>query len=148
MKTIRNVTHIAAPPEAVWQIVTDLDGYREWNPFITSVSGDLRVGGRLRATFTLADAKPRTFTPTVTVHETGHRLTWVGHLAVRGLFDAEHTIAVEPQADGTELVHSEQFRGVLVPLLRRTLHKTHDAFLAMDRALAERAAAGASRPDS
>jgi hypothetical protein len=143
VKTIHNVTVVDAPAETVWRVITDLDHYGEWNPFITALSGDLRVGGRLSATFALAGAKPRTFTPTVTVLEPGRRLTWLGHLAIRGLFDAEHTIAISPREQRTELTHTEHFRGLFVPLLRGTLAKTHQAFLAMDAALARRATAPA-----
>ena len=80
----------------------------------------------------------------LTLLEPGRRLTWQGHLAIRGLFDAEHTIAIAPRQQRTELTHSEHFRGVLVPLLRGTLAKTREAFLAMDAALARRATAPAA----
>ena len=35
------------PPERVWAVLTDFDSYPKWNPFIHSISGDLRVGGHL-----------------------------------------------------------------------------------------------------
>lgn len=139
MKTIHTTTLIDAPAEVVWNVITDLDHYRDWNPFITELAGDLRVGGRLQATFTLANRKPRTFTPTVTVLEPGRRLTWVGRLAVPRLFDAEHTIAIEPRSGRTELLHTEHFRGLLPLMLGRLLAATHDAFVTMDEALAQRA---------
>lgn len=31
---------IAAPPNAVWAVLTDFDRYNEWNPFIVKLSGD------------------------------------------------------------------------------------------------------------
>lgn len=140
MKTIETITRIDAPPEVVWQIIADFDRYPEWNPFITELHGALRRGARLRATFALAGRKPQTFRPRITVLEPGKRLLqWHGRLAIPRLFDADHILAVEPHGTGSRFVHREHFRGVLVALLRKTLAATHDAFAAMDAALAHRA---------
>lgn len=146
MTTIQTTRDIDAPPEVVWQVITDLTRYRDWNPFITSLDGDLRVGGQLRATFSLPGRKPRTFTPTVIVFEPGRQLTWLGRLAIPKLFDGEHSFSIEPRDGRTLFIHTERFRGLLPPLLGRMLAATHDAFVAMDTALARRAetvAAGA-----
>ena len=149
MRTIETTTDIAAPPDVVWEVITDFASHREWNPFITELHGELRPGARLRATFTLAGRKPQTFSPTLTVVEPNRRLAWAGRLAIPKLFDAEHIFEVEPQSAGSRLVHREHFRGVLVPILRRTLAATHDAFIRMDAALAQRAETiAASRPIS
>jgi hypothetical protein len=139
VKIIETTSHIDAPSEVVWRVITDFDAYPGWNPFITSLEGDLREGARLRATFQLAGRKPRTFRPTVTVVDPGRRLVWVGRLAVPKLFDAEHGFAVRPLDAGTEFVHTELFRGVLPPFLGGILTATHDAFTRMDAALVARA---------
>lgn len=145
MKTIHTTTLVDAPPEIVWNVITDLPRYQDWNPFITELAGDLRVGGRLRATFSLAGRKPRTFMPTVTILEPGQQLTWLGRPAIPRMFDAEHTLAVESADSGTAFIHTEHFRGVLPPVMGRLLAATHDAFVAMDSALARRAQALARR---
>jgi hypothetical protein len=75
----------------------------------------------------------------VTEYEPGRRLTWLGHLGVRGLFDGEHTLAVEPHGTGTLFTQSETFRGILPPLLGRLLAATEEGFVAMNAALARRA---------
>jgi hypothetical protein len=38
---------IDASPERVWQVLTDLPAYAEWNPFITEADGAVVVGERL-----------------------------------------------------------------------------------------------------
>jgi hypothetical protein len=141
VKTIETTTDIDAPPEVVWEVITDFARYREWNPFITELLGELQQGARLRATFALAGRKPQTFTPTLTDVDPNRRLVWNGRLAVPKLFDAEHIFEVAPHGTGSRLVHREHFRGVLVPLLRSTLTATHDAFTRMDAELAQRAEA-------
>jgi hypothetical protein len=139
VKIIETTSRIDVPPEIVWGVITDFRAYSEWNPFITSLEGDLREGARLRATFQLPDRKPRTFRPTVTVFDPGQRLVWLGRVAVPKLFDAEHGLTVRALDSGTEFVHTERFRGVLPPLLGTILTATREAFNRMDAALIIRA---------
>jgi hypothetical protein len=59
---------------------------------------------------------------------------------VRGLFDADHLILVEPRgAGGSRLVQQEQFNGLLVPFFQRALDRgTLPGFHAMNVALKDR----------
>jgi hypothetical protein len=139
VKTIETTTVIEAPADVVWSVITDFRAYADWNPFITALAGEPRLGARLRATFTLPGRKPRTFTPTVVAFEPGRRLSWLGRIAIPKLFDAEHILAVTSRDGGSEFVHTEHFRGLLPPLLGKLLAATHEAFVAMDTALKERA---------
>jgi hypothetical protein len=41
---------IAATPERIWSILTDLPAYPAWNPFIRSISGPIATGQRLAIT--------------------------------------------------------------------------------------------------
>ena len=81
-----------------------------------------------------------TFKPKVLAAD-GRELRWLGHLLMPGLFDGEHRFLVEDLVAGhSRLVQSEDFRGVLVPLLRRSLErKTKPGFVAMNEALKKRA---------
>jgi uncharacterized protein YndB with AHSA1/START domain len=38
---------IDANPERVWQVLTDLSAYPDWNPFIVRAEGRIDVGSRL-----------------------------------------------------------------------------------------------------
>jgi hypothetical protein len=139
VRTIETTSHIDAPPEIVWDVITDFAAYPQWNPFITSIEGEAREGAHLRTTFQLAGRRPRTFRPTVKVVEPGRRLVWLGRLLIPGLFDGEHGFALRPAASGTDFVHTERFRGILPPLVGRVLAATHEAFTRMDAALVARA---------
>ncbi len=44
---LRTEVEIAAPTEAVWETLTDLAAYPDWNPFIVSAEGRATVGERL-----------------------------------------------------------------------------------------------------
>jgi hypothetical protein len=79
--------------------------------------------------------------PTLVEMVEGHRLRWVGRMDVRGLFDAEHLFVVETRGTaGSRLLQQEQFSGLLVPFLSRSLDRgTLPAFRAMNAALKDRA---------
>ena len=39
---------INAPPEKVWEVISDLDSYGEWNPFVLECRSTLKPGDPLR----------------------------------------------------------------------------------------------------
>ena len=138
-KTLTTEIDIAAAPQQVWQVLSDLSAYGEWNPFIVQATGRAVVGDRLTLRMQPASGKERTLRPTVTEARDGELLRWVGHLAVPGLMAVEHTFSLKAAGSGTRLVQSEDFRGVLVPLVARTLERgTLPAFRRMNEALKRR----------
>ncbi|QBX56082.1 SRPBCC domain-containing protein [Nocardioides seonyuensis] len=140
MKQITRTLDIPATPEAVWSVLADTDSYERWNPFVTKLSGRLAVGERLEVRIQPPGGRAMTFRPRVVTVEPGRALRWLGRLGVPGVFDGLHELRLEPTAAGTRFVHSETFRGLLVPLLGKTLAATADGFDAMNQALAEECA--------
>ena len=131
---------ISASAERVWQVLTDFTAYREWNPFMLEASGRAAPGERLTIRMQPVDGRAMTFTPTVLAAEPGRRLRWLGRLLLPGIFDGEHSFTLEPVEGGVRFVQEEEFRGVLVPLLARSLRKgTAPAFEQMNLALKARA---------
>ncbi len=143
MKELHTEIEIHAAPAVVWQVLTDLPLFEEWNPFVTLASGKVEVGEQLSVHMEPPGGKPMTFRPTVTRVVAQKEFRWLGHLLFRGLFDGEHIFELEPLAEGRlRFVHREKFRGVLVPLLWKSLDTNARAgFEAMNRALKERAEA-------
>ena len=84
-----------------------------------------------------------TFKPKVLNIEPNRELRWLGHLLVPGLFDGDHTLAIEPlEENRVRFVQREAFKGLLVPLLARSLdNNTRRGFEEMNSALKERAEA-------
>lgn len=143
--SLRNEIDIEAPPEIVWDILTDLDEYGDWNPFITSAVGSLAVGERLTIRLEPPGGRAMTFSPTITVMETGHALEWLGRLGMPGIFDGRHRFELEATPAGTHLIHREDFRGALVRLMRKSLDsQTRRGFEQMNAALKRRAESRAS----
>jgi hypothetical protein len=138
---LRTEIEIDAPPAAVWRALTDFAAFPDWNPYIREANGDLRVGGKLRVRLQPLGSREFTFKPTVVAHDENRELRWVGHLGIPGLFDGEHSFRLEPiEGSRTRFVQSERFKGILVPLLARSLDRdTRRGFEEMNRALKQRA---------
>lgn len=139
--TLVSQIDIDASPEEVWQVLTDLPAYPDWNPFIVRAEGRVEVGGQLRLRMQPVGGRPATLNPTVIEVVSGARLRWRGTLGVPGLLKAEHVFRLAARDDGgSRLHHDEHFHGLLVPLLSKSLHhSTLPAFVAMNQALKRRA---------
>ena len=139
--TLQASVRIAATPQRVWAVLTDLPAYRHWNPFIVSSSGRVQVGATL--VNRMHDATgDTTFTPTVLAVEPGRELRWIGRVGPGGIFDGEHTFTIRQIRPGLVLfTQREDFTGVAVPFLEGRLHAdTLPQFRAMNAALAREAA--------
>ena len=141
MKELRTEIDINAPAERVWRHLTDFAAFPEWNPFIPRIRGELRAGSRLEVLLQASGTKGMTFRPTVKKVEPNRELRWLGHLAIPGLFDGEHIFEITPTGnDRVRFVQREEFHGLLVPLLRRSVDRdTRRGFEEMNRALRARA---------
>ncbi len=130
---------INAQPEKVWAILTDFKSYPNWNPFIKSIKGDVKVGNKITARIEPPEAKGMTFKPKVLCYETNKELRWLGHLLFAGLFDGEHKFELIDNGDGTTTFRqSEKFNGLLVPLFKKQLNtNTKNGFAAMNMKLKE-----------
>lgn len=137
---------IEASPRAVWDVLTDLDRYSEWNPFITSASGRVAVGERLVNHIEPPGGRAMTFKPTVTVVDDARVFEWLGRVGIPGIFDGRHRFELTATpSGGTRLAHSESFSGLLVRVMRRSLdNHTTPGFEAMNSALKTRAQAASA----
>jgi hypothetical protein len=148
MKELHSQIEIDASPERVWDILTDFASYPQWNPFIRHISGALKVGERLEVRLEPPDSRGITLRPKVLSAEPNRLMRWLGHLLVPGVFDGEHSLAIHPlEVDRVRFVQHEAFKGVLVPLLARSLENTLRGFEEMNGALKERAEALAESSD-
>jgi hypothetical protein len=141
MKELLTEIEINAPPERVWQLLTDFASFPQWNPFIRRASGEPKKGAQLQVYLQPSGAKGMTFRPKVLKAEPARELRWLGHFLIPGLFDGEHIFTIEPlEAGRVRFVQREIFTGILVPLFMRWLGKdTRRGFEEMNQALKVRA---------
>lgn len=139
-KHISTQVIIRATPQKVWNVLTDFKSYPQWNPFITSINGDVATGSRIEVTLQQPGSSPMKMRPKVLVMDQPQEFRWIGHLLFPGLFDGEHAFEIRDNGDGSStFVQSERFGGILVPLLRNMLDtKTVKGFTLMNEALKAR----------
>ena len=90
-KEIKTEILIHATPEKVWVVLTDFDNYKNWNPFIQSITGEVAVGNTITARLEPPGARGMTIRPKVLAFTPNKELRWLGHFLVPGLFDGEHS---------------------------------------------------------
>ena len=140
MRAIDTEIKITASPEQVWGVLTATEQFPTWNPFITSIEGNLEVNGRLSVKIEPSDGKPMGFKPVVREVEPENKLSWLGHLYFPGLFDGRHEFIINDiGSEAIIFIHREEFSGLLVPLLWNWVEKsTRSGFVLMNQALKKR----------
>ncbi|WP_457107893.1 SRPBCC family protein [Methylobacterium sp. P5_C11] len=134
---------IAIPARAgmVWSVLTDLESYPAWNPYIRTATGRRREGARWRLERTLNGRAYRAVPVTVTCWEPGRRLTWRGGVAMPPLLIADHDVQIIETAEGVRLVQAQTVAGLLAPGLFPWLRTRLQARLtAMNEALRDEVA--------
>ncbi len=140
MKELRTEVVIQATPEKVWQILTDLEKYPEWNPFIRHAIGKAEVGKTVDIDFQ-PDSKGMKLHCTVVTVEPNRELCWKYHVISPSLFNGEHSFTIEPVDDNqVRFIDREIFNGLLVPLQAKDIDtNSKRGFEAMDQALKAKA---------
>jgi hypothetical protein len=136
MKNIQTEILILADTAKVWDVLMNFDSYPKWNPFITSISGERKLGNRLTVSINPPGGKGMTFKPNILTLEANKEFRWKGKLGINGIFDGEHYFILEVlENDKTKFIHGEKFSGLLVPLVGKMLDKTQKGFQLMNESI-------------
>lgn len=134
-------TGIAAPPELVWQVLTDAAGYSKWNTTIVRLDGSIAAGGRVQLVAKVAPR--RTFKLKVSTFEAPRRMVWEDG---GSMFLGVRNFTLTPADGGTTFAMSETFSGGMLGMIAGKLPdftQDFEAFAADLKKEAEsRAAAG------
>ncbi|MCA1814713.1 MAG: SRPBCC domain-containing protein [Halobacteriales archaeon] len=128
---------IAAPPERVWQVLTDFPSYPQWNPQITAMKGAMQVGKKFDEHVTSATRGAVVLKPTLLALDAPREIRWGADL-VLGLIKAEHTIRLEALGGKTRVHNPERHWGPLVGVARKQLEAEEPGYHAMNQALKAR----------
>lgn len=113
---------IDATPEKVWAVLRDFENYPGWNPFITSIKGEVMKGKKITVRILPPGNKGMTIKPVIKAIVPKKYLSWQGRLVMKGIFDGEHSFELIENLNGTTtFIHSEKFNGLLVPFMKKFL---------------------------
>lgn len=136
MKNIQTEIVINTDLTKVWDVLMNFDSYPKWNPFITSISGEPKLGSRLTVSINPPGGKGMTFKPNILTLEANKEFRWKGKLGINGIFDGEHYFILEfLENNKTKFIHGEKFSGLLVPLVGKMLDKTKKGFQLMNESI-------------
>lgn len=117
---------IHATPEKIWQVLTTVSGYKNWNSTLVSIEGEIQAGGQVRLVSKL-DPK-RTFKLAVKTFEKPSKLVWGDMMGSR-------TYLLTAEGQGTLFTMSEKIGGPLFPLFAKMIPSFDESFDAFARDL-------------
>jgi hypothetical protein len=131
---------IQAPAEVVWEAISDLKAWAEWNPVYPRAAGDIRIGGTLSMTLQLPGQKPQELAPVVIDWTPNELLHWRLSL-MAGLVKTVRFIEIETLAEESCIVsNGEIFGGLAGPTAAKRMgNAIYRGFREMDEALKARA---------
>jgi uncharacterized membrane protein len=131
MKSFSTTIEIKAPPQRVWAVLADIEGWPDWTASMTSVerfeSGPLSVGTRAR----LRQPKLRPAIWQITQIEKGSNFTWVTRslgLTVTG----HHLVEPVKKGNASRVTLTIEFRGLLGPLVAWLTRGLNVHYLALE----------------
>src|SRR5258708_40122698 len=67
---------IQAPAEVIWEVISDLKSWEQWNKLYPKASGQIRIGGTLELTLGLPWQQPQQVQPTGLGGVANQQLPW------------------------------------------------------------------------
>ena len=126
---------IDAKPEEIWNILSDFESWKDWNPFIPLVEGNLKVGEYLRIKVTPPDMKAMIFKPKVFEVKPNEKILWGGSF-LKIMYSGDHAFILEHLNDGkTRFRQIERFMGPFVLFMSGMIKKTELGYQQMNIAL-------------
>ncbi|WED23231.1 SRPBCC domain-containing protein [Vibrio sp. JC009] len=111
-KSVHTEIDIPASPSKVWQVLTDVERYPEWNPVFTVLDGKLEQGEKITYQVQESEeksakiaAKVKSYIPHKLLNQSGGY--W-------GILTFDHTYLLEPVENGTRVIIHEDYTGAWV----------------------------------
>ncbi len=106
---------IQAPPEKIWALLTRADDMVRWNSTLTSIEGNIELGGTVR--MKVPEAPDRTFTVKVTKFVPNTEMVWRDGNPVMFLGVRTYSLTPNQVGTGTRFQMTEEFSGIMLPMI-------------------------------
>ena len=114
---LERVSEIAASQQEVWAVLTDLGGWKSWNPILLEPRGDLVVGSVVRMKLKLGRVSMPMKQKIIEVTAPSV-LRWESRFGPTWMFLVTRTFRIEPAGEGkVRLEQSEVGTGLLARLI-------------------------------
>lgn len=129
-------TGVRAPAEAIWRVLSDIEGWPRWNPLYTKAAGVIRIGAQLDLEVTLRGQAPRAIRPVIVDWVPNEQLHWRLSIA-GGLVKSTRYFEIEELTPEASIFsNGEMFTGFMGPTVAKRLRgPIRDGFRDMGEAL-------------
>ena len=103
------------PPDKVWAILTKPDDMVRWNSTLTSIEGDIALGGIVK--MQVPEAPGRTFKVKVTRFVPNEEMVWRQGNPLLFLGVRTYSLGSNPNGSATRFQMTEEFSGLMLPLI-------------------------------
>jgi hypothetical protein len=130
MKIIETSIIIQAPADHVWRILTDLDGYVKWNPFITFARGDLVAGQPLWFSRANNMTSILNYGVVTVMNAEKHKLSWTTHWITARVLNTVYSFTIEPvELETVCFTQRETLSGFMPMFFRRSWFHTLQSYM-------------------
>ncbi|NGM71271.1 SRPBCC domain-containing protein [Natronolimnobius sp. AArcel1] len=137
MKELSDTIEIDQPVDAVWQVITDLNAYDEWNPYLSIQQGTPAEETTIVVDITPSAGPNRTETGKLTTVLPSRQLQWEAVAFYHRLYTSGHAMELESLDETTTQVTNRRWLGGVLAYFVAT-DKVEADLSAMNIALADR----------
>ena len=139
---LRSEVEIAAPVRIVWEVLTNMRAYREWNPLIVEAEGELKDGAVISVTVNMPGGDEQKVRRRVLKLESNVELRWTATQFVRALaYDEQFFKLVETENKRVRLLIGQNISGVFAPRTPSELSRISQSLNLLNQAIKKRAEA-------
>ena len=124
MKTIEVRRMIAAEPAAIWAVLTDPARIVAGGLGVVRLEGIIAAGQKIRLESAVAPG--RIFTLTVAEASAPQKMVWTSGAPL--IFNGRRTFTLTAKPGGTEFCMAEVYRGLMLPLIWRSMPDMQPGF--------------------
>ncbi len=137
MREIYSDVEVKAGPGKVWDVVTGFESFPDWNPFITSCTGDLSEGSTLEMKLMPPGGEEMTISSKVLSAMAPKEFRWSSG---GPLFNSEHVTTIQPIGDErVRVVQRGMYSGLLAMFKGGQIDRVKQGLDVMNEAIARQA---------
>jgi hypothetical protein len=112
---------IDAKPEQVWEVIVDLNNWTQWTNEVKLAEGKAVKGERINITINGKGERDSNFQPVIADFDKPKHFRWKVSMGGSDIFLNERVFYLKANGGGTHVIHKEEYKGLMLPLMWSTL---------------------------